>query len=77
MKNMCAVCGDKTQSNVKLQWQRFEDKTVFNVCLACAESGVVNSVSVKMIHSGEYTTFRKCDVLLKSRRPLRPRGSAK
>ena len=57
MKRMCAVCGDKTQINVRKLWQRHSDKKVFNTCMACAEAGKVNADSVKEITDEAYTTL--------------------
>ena len=56
-KKQCAVCGDKTQSNVILKWKRDSDGIVFHVCAKCAELGKVNSSSVKINDNfNTYTT---------------------
>lgn len=56
-KRQCAVCGDKTQANVKLKWKRNSDNTVFHVCMLCAESNKVNENSVVKKCNNTYTTY--------------------
>ena len=53
-KKMCAVCGDITQLNVRKKWKRDRDGIVFNVCMYCAEQGLVNETSVST-HCGNKT----------------------
>lgn len=53
MKKVCAVCGDKSQVNVRLKWKRNSDQKVFDVCLHCAELDKVNEHSVNNFSKGE------------------------
>ena len=52
MKKVCAVCGDKSQVNVRLKWKRHSDQKVFDVCLHCAELNKVSEHSVDNFSKG-------------------------
>ena len=42
----CAVCGDRSRTNVRIVWRRFSDNALFDVCLLCCETGRVNETTV-------------------------------
>jgi transposase len=56
---MCAVCGDKSQVNTRLQWKRDIDQVIFHVCLYCAEQDKVNKDTVQIKVTKTYTTVVK------------------
>lgn len=63
-RRMCAVCGDKNQTNVSMIWKRLSDEKAFHVCLACVEAEKVNPDSVTEKVTKTYTTilnYRKND----------------
>jgi CRISPR/Cas system-associated protein Cas10 (large subunit of type III CRISPR-Cas system) len=57
-KKMCAVCGDKTQSNVVFLFKRYSDDVTFNVCALCAEHGF-DAQDLKMITKKTLTTVHE------------------
>jgi ssDNA-binding Zn-finger/Zn-ribbon topoisomerase 1 len=56
LRKMCAVCGDKSQTNVIFKWRRFRNNIIFHVCALCRERGKVNEDTVKNTTNKTYTT---------------------
>lgn len=59
LKKMCAICGDTTQSNVVMKWQRHSDGVIFHVCAFCAENVVVTQDNVNHVRNLTHTTYIK------------------
>ena len=57
MKKRCAVCGDTTTMNVRLAWRRDRDGKTVNVCMLCAERGLVNEDSIDNYNTAD-TIYR-------------------
>ena len=56
MKRKCAVCGNTSQVNVCLKWQRHSDGKIFHICALCAEKGEFTAETLIEETTKTYTT---------------------
>lgn len=77
-RKVCAVCGDRSQVNVRNLFLRDSDGEYFTVCMLCREIGKANAESVNNYKAGHVTKeFAEAEMAENAKRAEMRRKSAK